>query len=248
MQAEVEAQPHPLGLLITAVMGAPQTVPLGSGAFQHTWAPCADRPSYSVEAAYELLAVRAVGAMATGLTFGIRPLERIHAAVAFTAREVRPVARSVASYAPVEAFAWHTVTAQLSGATESSAVDLTIAMAAPLRTVGGWNAGGRIGAIRAAGPAGVTCAFGINEPTSAWLSYFRDQRELSFQMTATGPTVGTTSHQLIVSCNRVRVTDAAFPVAVRQMPTLRGTTVAFAGVGTERTVTVTLVNSTPGYS
>lgn len=247
LQAEVEAQPHPLGLLLTAVFGPPQTVPLGGGAFQHAWAPCAGRPSYSVEVAYELLAVRAVGALATGLTFSVRPADRIHAAVGFTAREVRPTTLSTASYAPVEAFLWDTVTAQLSGTAETSAVELTVATAAPLRAVGGWSAAGRVGAIRAAGPVGVTCAFGINEPTSAWLSYFRDQRELSFKMTATGPSVGVSSHQLIVNCNRVRVTDAAFPVAVRQIPMLRGTVVAFAGVGTERTVTVALVNSTPGY-
>lgn len=246
VQAEMEAQPDAFGHLLTAVLGAPQTVPFG-GVFRHVWEYRGDRPTYTVEVGADALALRASGCQAMTLAFGVAAGTRLQAQVAFVSREVRPVALGTATYVAEEAPLWNTATIQISGTADTALSNFAVTLSAPSRLLGGWGSAGRIAAVEPGGVAVAQLGFVVEGVTSAWLGYFREQRELSLAVTLTGRLVGTTSYQVIVECPRFKAAAVNVPVAVRNLPRMSVQGVPFGSTAASRGVKVTMVNSSPGY-
>lgn len=245
--AEVEVQPNAFGHLMTAVMGQPETLTLGGGAFRHTWTPRPNRPTYTVEMADEVIALRALGGACNALAVDIAPSTRFRAAMAFAARTVEPRARSTTSYHTQEALTWDGVTVQISGATENALTRLSIGLLSYTRPYAAWGNTGRTGSVRFGAQTGLMLTMEMQEISSAWLGRFRDQKEISITATGVGPLLGTSSYQLILDCPRLRLVAATPAVAVRNLPRMIIQGNAVASPGAPRGFSVILVNATASY-
>ena len=245
-QAEVEAQPDAFGHLLTAVLGAPQTIPF-NGVFRHVWEYRGGRPTYTVEVGADTLALRASGAQALSLAFGVAAGARLQAQVAFVTRQIAPVALGTATYVAEEAPLWSTATVQVSGTADTALSSFAMNVFAPGRAIGGWSSAGRFAAAAPGGMSVAQLAFVAEGVSSAWIGRFRDQQELSTTITLTGRLVGTTSYQVIIECPRFRVSGMNVPVANRNLPRMNVQGVPFGSTAAGRGVKITIVNSTMGY-
>lgn len=246
-QIQFEPQPDPFGLVLTGLLGAPRTTTVASGIYQHVFEPRGDRPSYSVEGAIGGLAVRAIGAKFPSLTLAVPVGGRLQATTEIVARELRTVGTATASYAVEEAATWNNATVSLSGTSEPLAVGVGMSITAPLVPLEAYGSGRRIAALLPSGPTGPVVALTVFGQTSAWLSYAREETELSFRVLATGALVGASSYSLTIDCPRLRAGSALLTSQVRVHPVSVGQFAVFASPAAVRGVSITLVNITAGY-
>lgn len=242
----VEAQPDPLGHLLTALLGPPVTTQVASGVWRHVFEPRPGRPSYAIEAGDGIVANRADGVRLSTLEFSLRAGGLLAVGGEGAGRQALPAATATTSYAGEGAPTWRNATVLVSGTADPSVVETAVRITAPLRPVAAVGRTGRPAEMLPAGAARTEVRMVIQQPTSAWLSYLRNGTELSWELRVPGTLVGASSYQVTVRCPRLRLTAAPFQVT-RALPMLTVQGEAYAASDALRGVRVTLVNVTAFY-